>query len=438
MNIEKNQIDDLNLQVTMAVAAEDYEAPMKKRLAERKRTADFKGFRKGMAPMSLIQRVYGEQALVEAVNDAVSEGLNRFIEENGLHLIGEPLTSEDQPELTWEPGQDFTFKFDMAVNPPVNIALGKEDKIPHYSINVTEAARKERKAAILRQLGSLQEGETAGEEDFVIADLDNGEKTVEGAYIAVRNVAGEAHAQFVGAKAGDRFDVDVNAAFTDETDRASMLKVKKEELEGLNPVFSVSIVNVKTFGPAEENQETYDKAFGPDRVHDAEEFDQAVGERLAAEYASDASARLSRDLREYLVKKADLTLPEGFLRRWLIHLNEGKYTAEDIDRDFEAFLADYRWQLVRSALMEQFSLEVTEEDMHEGAEAYAAYQYAMYGMGNVPREMIQDFAHRILADERQSRQVLEQVEDTKVLEAVKGAVTLQNKKISLDKFRELQ
>jgi len=438
MNITKNQIDDLNLQVTIDVAAEDYAAAEKKKLNERKRTADFKGFRKGMAPMSLIQRVYGEQALYEAVNHVVSEGLNKVIEESDLRVIGEPLTSEDQPELEWKSGNDFTFKFDIASAPKLAFELGKEDKIPYYNINVTAAAKKEMKENMLRQAGSLQEGEKAGEEDFVIADLDNGEKVVEGAYIAVRNVEGEAHGLFVGAKAGDKFDINVNEAFTNETDRSSMLKVKKEELEGLNPQFHVSVVNIKTYVNAEENQETYDKLFGEDKVHSSEEFEKAVEENLKSNYRQEADYRLSKDIREYLLGKADVQLPEAFLKRWLIQINEGKFSAEDIDKDFPAFLADYKWQLVRGYLMDKYGLKVEDKDMQEGAMAYVAYQYAMYGMGNVPQEMLQEGANHVLADERQARQIGENVEDQKVIAAVKDAVSLQSKKISVEKFRELK
>ena len=145
MNIVKNQIDDLNYQVTMEIAAEDYQPAEKKRLAERKRNADFKGFRKGMAPMSLIQRVYGEQALAEAVNDVISDNLNNFIKENNIHVVGEPLASEDQPENDWKSGNTFTFKFDIAQTPELTFEVGKEDKVPVYNIEVTEVAKKEMK-----------------------------------------------------------------------------------------------------------------------------------------------------------------------------------------------------------------------------------------------------------------------------------------------------
>lgn len=442
MNVEKNQIDALNWQVTLNITPEDYAASEKKRLSERRRNADFKGFRKGNVPMSLIQRVYGEQALAEAVNEVISEGLNNFIKENNLRIVGEPLASEDQPQNEWKSGNDFTFKFDIATTPELTFTIGKDDKVTQYNINVTADARKEMKANMLRQFGSLQEGEKAGEDDFVVADLSGAAKTVEGAYISVRSVAGDAHALFVGCKPGDKFDINVNEAFTNESDRAAMLKVKKEELAGIDPAFQVSVVNVKTFVEAQENQETYDKMFGEDKVHNSEEFDAAVEAQLKGNYAQEADYRLNQDLRAYFLNKADIQLPEAFLRRWLEYVNEdrikeNKISKEDIDKEFDGFLKDFRWQMIRSYVMGKYGLKVEDQDIQEAAKGYVAYQYMMYGMGNVPPQLIQESVKQVLSDENQVRRLEESVEDQKVFAALKENITLTSKKISLEKFREL-
>ncbi|MBR1872860.1 MAG: hypothetical protein IJ795_06615 [Bacteroidales bacterium] len=438
MNVEKNQIDALDWQVSISIAPEDYAASEKKRLSERRRNADFKGFRKGNAPMALIQRVYGEQALAEAVNEVISEGLNNVIKENNLRVIGEPLSSEDQPEIEWKSGNSFTFKFDIATAPELTFEIGKDDKLPRYAITVTETAKKEMKENMLRQFGSMEEGTEAGEEDFVIADLTSEAKTVEGAYISVRSVEGDAHAKFLGAKAGDKFDINVNEAFKNESDRAAMLKVKKEELSGIAPEFQVNIVNVKTFVAATESQETYDKMFGEDKVHRSEEFDAAVAEQLKANYAQEADYRLDQDLKAYFMDKASIALPEAFLRRWLIYVNDGKFTEEQIDKEFDSFLKDYRWQMIRSYVMDKYGLKVEDKDIKEAALGYASYQYMMYGMGNVPQQFLEQAAQQMLSDQNQVRRLEETVEDRKTFAALKENVTLTSKKISLEKFRELK
>lgn len=438
MEVTKNQIDDLNIELTIALKAEDYAEQEKKRLSAYRRNADFKGFRKGMVPASLVKKVYGDQALYEAINGVVSEQLDKFIKDNNLHILGEPIASESQKEQEWKDGNDFEFKFDLGLSPAIDIDVTKEDKIPHYKIEVTDKAKAAMKDSILRQYGQLEEGEAAGEEDYVVVDFKQGEKAVEGVYVAVSKVEGDAKKNFLGAKVDARFDVNVNEAFTNETDRASMLKMKKEELAALDPVWNVTIVNVKTFVPATECQETYDKVFGKDAVKTTEEFDAKIAERLEANYKQEADYRLSQDLRKYLVDKANVNVPEAFLKRWLYENNKEKFSKEDIEKEFDGFLGDFRWQLVRGSLMKKFELKVEDKDMLEAAKAYAAYQYAMYGMGNVPEELLTDAAAQMLKDERQMRNIEENVENEKVIAAVKEKITLQNKKISEEKFRELK
>lgn len=437
MNIVKNQIDELNIQLTVTVAHDDYAEAEKKELQRCKRTAEFKGFRKGMVPMSLIQKVYGERVLGEVVNKVLSDAINNFVKENNIKMVGEALPSEDQPEIEWKSGNDFTFKFDIATTSEVNFELSKDDKVKVYEIKVSAEAKKEMKDNLLRQFGSLTDAEQAGEEDFVIVDFAQEGKTVEGSYVGVKNVEGEAKSKFLGAKVGDQFDVNVNEAFTNESDRAYMLKVKKEELASLAPEFHVTVKEVKSFAPAEENQETYDKIFGENQVHNAEEFDKAVTARLEENYKQESDYKLSKDLREYLVKKADIKLPEEFLKRWLFNINDGKFSKEEIEKEAPAFFEDFRWQMVRGYIMQKFDLKIEEKDVHEAAQAYVAYQYASYGMGNVPEAILKDSVARVLQDENTSRRIVENVEATKVIEAVKGAVTLKAEKVSVEDFRTL-
>ena len=437
MNVTKNQIDDLNIELTIAISAEDYAEKEKKRLSAYRKNADFKGFRKGMVPASIVKKLYGDQALYEAINSVIGEQLDKFIKDNNLNILGEPLPSESQKENEWKSGNDFEFKFDLGLSPAIDIELGKDDKLTRHKIEVSPKAVADTKAEMLRQYGSLQEGEAAGEEDYVIADFRQGDKASEGAYVAVSKVEGDAKAKFVGAKSGDTFDVNVNEAFVNETDRSSMLKVSKDELAALDPVWNVTVVNVKTFVPAEENQETYDKIFGEGVVKTAEEFEAKVTERIQNRYNQESDYKLSQDIQAYLVKKADVKLPEAFLKRWLYENNKEKFTMEQVEKDFDAFLKDFRWQLVRESLMKKFDLKIDDKDMLDAAKGFAAYQYAMYGMPNVPEQLLSEAAVELLKDERRHRNLVESVESEKVISAVKEVITISNRKITEEKFRAL-
>ena len=435
MKIEQNRIDDLNLELTLSVTKEDYADSRKKKLNDFRRKAEIKGFRKGMVPMSLVEKMYGQQALADSVNDVIAEGINNFIQENGLKVLGEPLPSEDNPQNDWVDGNDFTFKFDVAQNPEVSFELSKEDEVVYYTITVTEAAKKEMKDNLLKQYGSLEEGKKAKEDDFIIVDFEQGETKVEGTYVALRNVAEAARASFVGVKPGDVLDVNVNEAFENETDRASMLKVSKDELATLDPMFKMTVQNVKTFVNAPLTEETFEKIFG---VKTEEEFDAKIEERIRAEYAQEADFRFSKDAKTYLLEKANLTIAEKFLKRWIYVINEGKFTMEDIEKDWDLFIVDYKWQMVRGYLMDKYGVKIEEADLLASAKGFAAYQFAMYGMNNVPDEQLESFAKNILAQEEQGRRILDQVENEKTFAAVREVVTLKKKKISVDKFRELK
>ncbi|MCQ2135994.1 MAG: trigger factor [Bacteroidales bacterium] len=437
MKVNEKKIDALNREVSLQIVAEDYAQKKKTRLAEYRRKAEIKGFRKGMVPASLIEKMYGQAVLVDAVQDCISEGLSEYINNNSLKVVGEPLPVEDGPKNEWVDGNEFNFVFDLATNPEVALELGKDDEVPYYTIKAEAKAKAEMKANMLKQYGTLEEGVEAKAEDFIIVDFEQEGMKVEGAYVALRNVAEDIRPAFVGVKVGDVLNVNVNEAFLNEADRAAMLKLKKEDLATLNPEFTVTVKNVKTFVDAPVCQETFDKIFGEGVVKSEDEFDAQIEERLKAEYAREADYRFQKDLKDYLVAKAGLEIPEKFLKRWIFVANDGKFTMEEIEKEWPMFVEDYKWQLIRDWAMEKYSVKVEEADLMASAKGYAAYQFAMYGMNNVPDEQLESFAKSILSQEKESRRIVEQVENEKTLAAVREVVSMKKKSITVAKFREL-
>lgn len=329
MKVLQNNIDDLNLELTVEIEAADYAENLRKKLADCRRKADIKGFRKGMAPMSMIQHIYGEQCLVEAVNRAISEALDEHIKQNSLKLLGEPLNSEKQAELEWKAGNDFTFIYDAALSPKVELEVEKTDTVPSYTVSI---------------------------------------------------------------------------AAKDKTSMAENLKKYYEE----------------------KKEEKSD-----------EDIDKEVTERLENQFKNESEWRLGKDIRAYFVQKAGISLPEAFLKRWLVAANDGKVTAEDVEKEFPAFAEDFKWQLVRGYLMEKFGFKVEESEIREAAKDYVTYQYAMYGIDNVPQEMIDEAVLGMLRERKRVEQLVEQVEERKVMEKIKEIITLKPTKITSAKFREL-
>lgn len=439
MKIEQVKVDDLTYQLNVTIEKADAQEKKKKALSEYRRKADIKGFRKGMAPMSMIEKMHGLSALVESVNTLISETMNNYIGENKLNILGEPLPNDElQKKIDWENDQTYDFVFDIALAPEVKVTLSDKDKIVAYNVTVSDESKKTYKSNMLKQFGKLENTDVVKEEDFIIADLTQGENKVEGTYITLRQIENKTiKKKFMGKKAGDSIEVDVNKAFANETDRAALLKVKKEELGNIDPNYTVTIKEVKTFVEAEQNQDLYDRLFGKDVVKSEAEFDAKIEERIASEYAQESDYRFMLDAREYLLKKTNIQLPENFLKKWLYTINEGKFTMEEIEKDFALFLKDFRWQMIRQYIMREQKIEIKREDLLEGAERIAKYQFAMYGLNDVPQEQLSKYAESILANEKEGRRIYEKTEEDKVLEYVKSVVTLDKKDISIEDLQKM-
>jgi trigger factor len=264
---------------------------------------------------------------------------------------------------------------------------------------------------MLRQFGSLEDTEAAGEEDFLSVDLEQGEKKVEKTFITLKGMDAKNKKQFVGKKVGDSFDIDVVKSFPNETDRASLLRIKKDEFDAANPVYKLTVVEVKTFVPAKIDQNLFDSAFGKDVVKDEKGFDKALEEKLKSEYKQESDWRFRSDLIDYIVKKADITLPEDFLKRWLFRVNDGKFTMEQIEKEFPLFLQDYRWQMITRKFFEDQKMKISREDLLGVAKEMTANHFAMYGIPNVAAETVNQYAEQMLNNEKELNRVYEKCEE---------------------------
>ncbi|MBR4801449.1 MAG: trigger factor [Bacteroidales bacterium] len=435
MKITRKETEQLTYQLNVEFEKKEANEKKEKQLREYRRKAEIKGFRKGMAPMGLIERLYGPSAMNEAINEIITDGINGYIKDNNLDLIGEPIPNEElQKQIDPDKDEVFEFVYDMAVRPEVNISLDKEDKVSYYSIKVEDEALKKYKEDMLRQFGSLQDTEKAGEEDFLVVDLEQGEKKVENTYVTLKSIDSKNKKQFLGKKAGDSFDIDVVKCFPNETDRASLLRIKKEEFDEANPVYKLTIGKVQTFVPAKVDQNLFDRVFGKDTVKDEAAFDKALEERLKGEYKQESDWRFRRDLIDYLVKKADLPLPEGFLKKWLFKVNDGKFTMEQIEKEFPLFLQDYRWQMISRKLFSDQKMKIGKEELLKTAREMTATQFAMYGLSSVPQETLNQYAEQMLNNEKEMNRVYEKCEEDMVLDYVKGVVTADVKEVTREEL----
>ena len=439
MKVSQKNVDDLTLTITISIEKSDYSEKSKKILNDYRKKAEIKGFRKGMAPMSMIEKMHGHNAVLDSVNELISQGLNDYIKDNKLNIIGEPLPNvSEQKDINWDSNEPLEFLFDVALAPKVELDLSKDFKIPYYEVKISDKSKTEYKSNLLRQHGTLEPVASVEEEDFIIADLIQGDKKIEGTYISLKSIEEpKIKKLFIGKEVGSHLQLDVNKAFVNDSDRAALLKVKKEELGSIEPLFDVIVKEIKRFAEAAENQDLYDKMFGKDVVKSTEEFDSKITEKMAAEFSLESEYRFMIDARNSLIEKSGIRIPEDFLKRWLYSVNEGKFTNEEIERDFPLFAQDFKWQLIREFLMKDQKIEIKRENLLEHAKKIASYQFSMYGLNTVPEEQLNQYAESLLANEKEGRRIYEKVEDDLVLEYVKTVVSLSVKKITLEELHKL-
>jgi trigger factor len=426
MNITKKQIDDLSLQVTVSIEENDYKEKVKKALNDVRRKLDIKGFRKGMVPMGMVEKMYGRSTLLEQVNTIISQALNDYMEKEEIRIIGEPLASEEQAKIDWDNDVDFSFSFDLMLAPKVDIPIDKDLHIPLVKKAVTDKETDEYITGLLNQHGTMDVADKVEKEDFLKVDLRQGENMITDSYLNLKSVAKLKDKKiFIGKTAGEEITADITTLFAKEEERAMLLQVKPEELEKYpDPVFVFTIKEIKRFKTAEENQELYDKLYGEGTVTTHEAFVEKIKVQIEKNHEGESNYQFAQDVRKILLDKADIKLPENLLKRWLYEGNDGKFTMEQIEKDFPAFLEDFRWQLVRESIMKAAGIKVEKDDMIQSAVAMARYQFAMYGMNDVADEHLIKYAESMLANEKEARNLYERAEENKVISYIRENVSV--------------
>ncbi len=447
MNVTKTNTDELNALITVSIEKADYEPKVESQLKDYRKKAAIKGFRPGKAPASLINKLYRTPVLVEEINKMISESLSKFIVDQKLNLLGEPLPSEKQPPISWEKQENFEFLFDVGLAPEFELKLSKKDKVPYYVIEIDDKLREIYHDSYRRRFGNYVPVESAGESDLCKATLNelnadespkDGGIYVENASISIALVADEEEKKkFIGAKAGDVIVVDTTKAFPNQADRAALLHTTKEKLGGVEPLFQATITETMTFQKADLNQEFFNKVFGEGVVNSEEEFNNKVDEEIGKNLAHESDHRFVVDVKEKLIDKFKIELPKEFLIRWLAAVNEGKHTREQIESEYPMFEQDVKWQMIRDKIAREQSLAVAEEEIRAFAMEFARSQFAQYGMYQLPDEYLTSYAENILKKEDEKRRIHDKLIEDKAIAFIKETVKLDEKKISTEEFNKL-
>ena len=437
MKITREQREVGTSLLKVVVAEADYSEAVDKALREYKRKANIPGFRPGMVPMGVVRKMYGKGVVAEQSYKLASNSVFEYLQKEGIDYVGDVIPSEEQGDFDFENNTEHEFMFEIGEAPKVELALSKEDKITYNKIKIEKTMHEQYKDNYLRRFGRLVEVEAVTKDEALTVTLDNGDMRIEDAYVGLISMTDEERKPFEGKKVGDKMDVNVNELYKSTSQRASILQVKEDELEGINPNFSLEITQIRQFANPELNEEFFKMAFPDGNITSEEELDKFVDAEIEKELSREADYLFTIRVRNFLMEKAALQMPEAFLKRWLYTINEGKFTMEDIEKDFEGFIKMFTWNYLQKHFIQTYELTVSEDEVNAEAKEFAKAQFAQYGMPSAPEEMIENFSKQILSNKEQAQKIYEKLYELKVVEYVKSQIKVSNKSVSAEDFAKL-
>ena len=450
MNVSFEQIDAVNGLLTVEIKREDFASDVAKEVAQMGMRHPLKGFRPGKAPKSLLMKFYGPSVTADVVDRKVGRALYDYIRENKLQVLGEPLPNENT-KVDLMSDDEMAFKFDLGLAPAIDLKLNKRINVPYYTIEVTDQMVDDAIAHDRKRLGTLVDGEVSDKESMLRGsmveldeqgnDKEDGIK-VERTVISPRYMVDEEEAaKFVGIKVGDTFVFNPHKANNGNiAELAAMLNVDRAEAD-VKSDFRITVEEIKVNQEAEMNEEFFKGVLGPEtEVKDEAAFREAVREMIQHANVPESNYRFTVDAQRVLTEKAgELQLPEEFLKRFLKMRREQdeKENTEVTDEEATTMFKQLRWQLVKDYLTEQLGIKVEKEDIDTAAYIFAQQQLSQYGIYNAPEDLVKQQAERFMQDERARDAIQEHAVDNKFYAAIKEAVKVNEKTISVEDFRKL-
>ena len=449
MNVSLQNIDKVSGLLTVKLEKADYQDKVEKTLKSYRQKAQIPGFRKGMVPMSLMRKMYGKSVTAEEVNKILSETVYKYIEENKVNILGEPLPDEDkQQPIDFDTMDEFEFFFDIALAPEFEVSVSSEDKVDYYDIEVTDEMVNNQVKAYTQRNGKYEKVDAYQENDMLkglLAELDaegntkEGGIQVEGAVMMPMYMKNdEQKAIFANAKVNDVLVFNPFKAWDgNAAELASLLKIDKDAAAEIKADFSFQVEEITRFVEGELNQEIFDQVFGKDVVKSEDDFRVRVKEVIAKQFASDSDYKFLIDARKLLTDKVGkLEYPDALMKR-IMRLNNPDKDEKFFEENYEKSLQELTWHLIKEKLVKANDIKVEQQDIADMAKEATRAQFAQYGMLNVPEELLNNYAKEMLKKKETVEGLVNRVIETKLAAALKPQVTLEHKNISAADFNKM-
>ena len=440
MNISLENIDKVNAVITAVVEPDDYTEKYNKALKEAKKKINMPGFRPGMVPVGLVKKQFGVSILAEEVNKILQEGLFNYISENKVNMLGEPLPTADNDNVSLVEGESFTFKFELAIAPEFEVALSKDDKINYYNVEVTDEMVENQINMYRQRGGNYEKVDSYEDNDMikgVITELNvENAVSVENAVLLPKYFKNEDQKKlFEGAKLNDVITFNPSVAYdNNEAEMAALLKVEKEDVANHKGEFNYQITEITRFVLGELNQELFDNVFPGGEVTTEEEFRARIKTLISDQFKKDSDYKLTLDVRKYVTEKVGkLEFPEEKLRKILAAKAGEEKAAEQYDRSIE----ELTWHLIKEKLVEIYAVKVDDADVKEMAKEVTRMQFAQYGMLNIPDEYLENATKEMFKKRETVDNLIDRCIEVKLGGAIKEAVTLEESTVSAEDFNKM-
>lgn len=445
MKISFEKTDKINGLLTITLAKADYEANVEKTLKDYRRKASLPGFRPGQAPMSILKKRFGQEVQAEELNKMLGTELYKYIREEKIDILGEPMPSDKQGEISLDADEQ-TFVFDIALAPEMDAKISNKDTIEYYNIEVDDAMVDNQVKMYASRAGGYQKVDEYQPKDMVKGILTELGKTgkpkrggieVEGATMLPDYMKDEDEkAKFNGMKAGDVITFNPSKAYNSDVELSSLLKITKEEAVAVTGDFQFQVSEITRYEPHALDQELFDMALGKDKVKSEEEFRAAIRENLSEQFKTDSEFRFVIDLKKYLVKRiGNVEFPEAMLKR-IMQKNNPDKDAEFIEKNFQPSIEELKWHLIKEQLCDQLEIKVEQHDVLETAKEVTRMQFAQYGMTNIPEDALNNYANEMLKNKQQAEGLVTRTVERKLGVAAKSVVKISEKTVTLDEFNK--
>ena len=434
MNITRENIDALNAVVKVDIAKEDYSDKVEKILSDYRKSANIPGFRKGHVPMTLVKKQYGKAVLVDEVNKLLQDALNKYLTEEKLDVLGNPLP-KPQDNLDWDADQ-FSFEFELGLAPEFEVNLKSKKAITQYNIVADEKMLKNQVEHIRKQYGKLVSQDKVAKDSEITGVFVNEDKDINNsAQLTLDKLKSKAAEKaLTGSKVGDVITLKTKGLFNDDHDLMHFLKLSHDDVHGLDIEVTFTIKEINTREMADLDQELFDKLFGKGIVSSVTELKQKIKEDSEKQFAQQADQKLLNDVTEYLVENTKFDLPSTFLQKWMQTAGEEFMDADKAREEYEKSEKSMRYQLIEGKLIEAHKLQVTFDDLKTHAKEMIKVQMAQFGQMDPSDKELDDIAARILSNKEEIKRLSEQLMSQKLLTLYKSDANLKVKEITYDDF----